>query len=143
MTDRDEDREDRRRLARWVFASLDDVPVVAVEILATALRLAGGTAGAFAPACSYFADVRRYGGRDDLAALAMDVALRRTAMFAPDCDELIEHLEGVEVPPWPRLAAALGAVRRGATAELVAMIDRDPRALPGEGLSAETPTKEK
>ena len=95
------------RLSRWVLASLEDAPPVAIELLAEALRLSGGTIGEFSQAfASYALD-----GHDEIAAIQMNLALRRAAWYAPDSEELIERLDRVEAAPWPRVRAALVAVR--------------------------------
>jgi len=110
------ERDELRRLSRWVLASLEDVPAVAIELLAEGLRLSGGTVSKFSqPFASYALD-----GHDGIAAIQMGYALRQVGLYAPDCDELVERLDGVDAAPWPRLRAALETLREARRLELSA-----------------------
>jgi len=101
-------RDELRRLSRWVLASLEDAPAVAIELLAEALRLSGGTVGAFSQA---FASYALDDHDDGIAAIQMDRALRLVGWYAGDCDELLDRLDGVDAAPWPQIRAAIVAVR--------------------------------
>ena len=108
--------EDRKVLARRVFASLDGTSPQALRMFAQALHVAGGPLARCATSFSYLADAVQYadvgGGLAELK-LARDM---RIAARHPECDDLLERLDGVESPPWPQLVAALVELRAGRTA---------------------------
>ena len=103
--------EDRKLLARRVFASLDGTSPQALRMFAQALHVAGGPVAGFANSFDYLADAVEYadvtGGLAELK-LARDL---RIAARHPESDDLLERLEGVAQPPWPQLAAALVELR--------------------------------
>jgi len=105
------DARAHRRLAEQVFASLDETPAVAVRLLAAALGLADGPVGRFASAMDYYADRREFGFEPGgLATIKLAYDLRRAAS-APDCDELLERLDGTDAAPWPQIRAAVALLR--------------------------------
>jgi hypothetical protein len=100
------DHDELDRFAVWVLDSLADVPAVAVELLAGALRLSGGPLARFSPA---FESVAIDGSPSDIARIQLRRALRLVS--ADELDELVGRLDGVEAAPWPQIRAALVAVR--------------------------------
>jgi hypothetical protein len=94
--------------ANRIFASLDDVPPAAVRILALALTLANRPLADLGQAFDYWADHREDPAviSGDLARLRLSRAIRTTTRN-PECERLLERLEGVSEPPWPEIREAL------------------------------------
>jgi hypothetical protein len=106
--------DDRRAVARSVFASLDGTPPLALRMFSKALALSGGPLGAVAESFDSFADSVEFANvTGDLAELELAHGLRFAARH-PGLPDLLDRLEGVESPPWPQLAAALRAEREAA-----------------------------
>lgn len=105
------DMDERKQLARDVFASLAGVPWPAIRLLAAALRLSDAPISRFATPLECFADAVEYPAIEgELAEVLLASALRRGALF-PGSDELLDRLDGVQAPPWPAVRAALTAIR--------------------------------
>jgi hypothetical protein len=91
-----------------VLASLNDTPPATIRALARALALAGGPLSYLGMAFDSWADHREDPALTGiLARLRLAHWLRTTA---PDCDELLERLDGISEPPWSAIREALASV---------------------------------